>query len=179
MTDLSAYSRLENPFSFKNWIDDNRHLLKPPVGNKVVFKDSNFIVMVVGGPNKRTDFHINQTDEFFYQIEGDIYLRIINEEDKFQEIHIAEGEIFMLPGGVPHSPQRMEGSIGLVIEKTRESSDTDGLRWYCCKCNKKLYEEFFHLENIETQFGAVFDRYYSSEHVQCSCGHLNGKEWNC
>ncbi len=173
----AEYSRLENPFSFKRWIEENKHLLKPPVGNKVIFKDSNFIVMVVGGPNQRTDFHVNQTDEFFYQLEGDIFLRSVNAEGKFEEIHIKEGEIFMLPAGVPHSPQRSKGSIGLVVEKARTSDDTDGLQWYCRQCGKKLYEEYFYLENIETQFGAVFERYHNSDHGKCSCGHLNGKEW--
>ena len=126
----AQYSRLENPFSFMNWIEQNRDLLKPPVGNKVVFKDSSFIVMVVGGPNSRTDFHVNQTDEFFYQLEGEMFLRIVNAEGKFQEIPIKAGEIFMLPAGVPHSPQRSEGSVGLVIEKTRTEGEEDGLQWY-------------------------------------------------
>jgi 3-hydroxyanthranilate 3,4-dioxygenase len=166
------------PFSFKNWIEDNRHLLKPPVGNKVVFKDSTFIVMVVGGPNSRTDFHVNETDEFFYQLEGDIFLRVLN-HGKVEEIHIREGEIFMLPAMTPHSPQRSEGSVGLVVEKTRAEGEKDGLQWYCAKCNHKLYEEFFHLTNIETQFDAVFNRYFDSEHTVCkSCGHQNGREWN-
>lgn len=168
---------MQNPFSFTGWIDENRHLLKPPVANKVIYKDSTFIVMVVGGPNSRTDFHVNETDEFFHQIEGTMFLRIVNEQGKFEEIHIKAGEIFMLPAGVPHSPQRSENSIGLVIEKTRTKNEKDGLQWYCKNCGKKLYEEFFHLENIETQFGAVFERYYNSEHVNCDCGHINGREW--
>ena len=174
---VANYTRLQNPFSFKGWIEENRHLLKPPVGNKVIFKDSTFIVMVVGGPNSRTDFHVNQTDEFFYQIEGEIFLRIVNSEGNFEEINIKEGEIFLLPAGVPHSPQRTEGSIGLVIEKTRTERDTDGLQWYCKKCGKKLYEEYFFLRDIETQFPAVFERYYNSDAGQCSCGHKNGKVW--
>ena len=171
------YQRLQNPFSFMGWIEENRHLLKPPVSNKVIYKDSTYIVMVVGGPNSRTDFHVNQTDEFFHQIEGEMFLRIVNAEGKFEEISIKAGEIFMLPAGVPHSPQRLEGSIGLVIEKTRTEGETDGLEWYCKKCAKKLYEETFHLTNIETQFAAVFDRYYNSDHGSCECGHVNGKVW--
>jgi 3-hydroxyanthranilate 3,4-dioxygenase len=168
------------PFNFKKWIDDHREMLKPPVGNKQVYKDSTFIVMVVGGPNARTDFHVNETDEFFYQLEGDIFLRTINSENKFEDIHIKEGEIFMLPGGTPHSPQRAAGSIGLVVEKTRAKNERDGLQWYCEKCQHKLYEEYFHLSNIETQFGAVFERYYNSEHVHCkNCGHTNGRSWSC
>ncbi len=171
------YHRLINPFNFLKWIDENREFLKPPVNNKVVFKDSNFIVMVVGGPNARTDFHVNATDEFFYQIEGDMFLRIFNSKNQFEEIKIKAGEIFLLPKNVPHSPQRSANSVGLVIEKTRTKDDIDGLRWYCKKCTKLLYEEYFYLENIETQFGAVFDRYHNSNKGQCSCGHFNGKEF--
>lgn len=179
MSELAVphYQRLHNPFSFMGWIEENRHLLKPPVSNKVIFKDSTYIVMVVGGPNSRTDFHVNQTDEFFYQIEGEMFLRIVNANGEFQEIKIMAGEIFMLPAGVPHSPQRMEGSIGLVIEKTRSERETDGLQWYCKSCGTKLYEESFHLTDIETQFAAVFDRYYNSDYGKCTCGHINGKVW--
>tara|TARA_R110002072_G_scaffold288917_2_gene455640 strand:- start:20820 stop:21338 length:519 start_codon:yes stop_codon:yes gene_type:complete len=166
------------PFNFKKWIDDNRELLKPPVGNKCVFKNSTFIVMVVGGPNARTDFHVNQTDEFFYQLEGNITLKIINQSGNFEDVNINEGEVFMLPARTPHSPQRPANSVGLVVEKTREAGEEDGLQWYCQSCGNKLYEEFFHLENIETQFGAVFDRYYESEHTTCKkCQTVNGRTW--
>lgn len=171
------YQRLQNPFSFKSWVEENKHLLKPPVGNKVIYKDSTFIVQVVGGPNQRTDFHVNQTDEIFYQVKGDVLLRIVNKKGEFEEVHVRQGDIFLLPGGIPHSPQRSENSIGIVIEKTRKPEDVDGLQWYCRKCGKKLYEEFFYLKNIETQFPEVFNRYYNSDHGNCSCGHQNGRVW--
>lgn len=167
------------PFNFKKWIDEHREILKPPVGNKQVFKDSTFIVMVVGGPNARTDFHVNETDEFFYQLEGNIFLKTINKSGQFEDIHIKEGEIFMLPAKTPHSPQRPANTIGLVVEKTRQEGEQDGLQWYCQDCGQKLYEEYFHLTNIETQFGAVFDRYYNSEHTTCkNCGKVNGRSWD-
>lgn len=175
----ARHDRLLKPFNFKKWIEDNKHLLKPPVGNKMVFKDSNFIVMVVGGPNERTDFHVNQTDEFFYQLEGDIYLKIVNRDGKFEDIPIKEGEVFMLPAGVPHSPQRSEGSIGLVVEKTRVPEDTDGLQWYCKECGEKLFEEYFYLEDIETQFGGAYERYFGGKHNQCkNCNTENGRTWS-
>lgn len=165
------------PFNFMNWIDEHRDLLKPPVGNKVVFKDSTFIVMVVGGPNERTDFHVNESDEFFYQLEGEMNLRTID-QGHFKDIPIKAGEIYMLKAGTPHSPQRFENSVGLVIEKTREEKEMDTLQWYCKNCGHKLYEESFHLTNIETQFGAVFDRYYGSEHTNCSkCGTVTDRTW--
>ena len=165
-------------FSFKKWIDENRHLLKPPVGNKVIWKDHEFIAMAVGGPNARTDFHVNQSEEFYYQIEGNMTLKVINTENKMSDVRITEGDIFLLPANTPHSPQREAGSVGLVIERKRRDGEIDGLQWYCEKCQHKLYEEFFNLIDIETQFPAVFERYYNSEHVNCKkCGHKNGRQW--
>lgn len=166
------------PMNFKNWIEENRHLLKPPVSNKVIHQGKDFIVMVVAGPNERTDFHVNQTEEWFYQLEGTIFLRTINQEGKFEDIHLKAGDVFLLPRGVPHSPQRAAGSIGLVIEKIRSADVKDGLQWYCKNCGTKLYEEYFYLTNIEKDFGAVFDRYYNSEKVKCSCGTVNGRTWS-
>src|SRR4051812_14827573 len=110
---------LYEPFNFKNWIDENRHLLKPPVGNKVVWTDREFIVMVVGGPNERTDFHINSGEEFFYQLEGDMTLKVMNPEGKMQDVRIRAGDIYLLPAKTPHSPQRNANTVGLVIERKR------------------------------------------------------------
>ncbi|MFN8945153.1 MAG: 3-hydroxyanthranilate 3,4-dioxygenase [Pseudobdellovibrionaceae bacterium] len=165
-------------FNFKKWIAEHRHLLKPPVGNKVVWKDREFIVMVVGGPNERTDFHVNQSEEFFYQLEGNMVLKIINADGKKQDVPLREGDIFLLPGGIPHSPQREANSVGLVIERRRRDNELDGLQWYCEKCDHKLYEEIFKLVNIETQFPEVFARYYNSSSTQCTqCGFQNGRKW--
>lgn len=169
---------IQSAFNFKKWIEDNRHLLKPPVGNKVIWKDREFIVMVVGGPNSRTDFHVNQSEEFFYQLEGNMVLKVFDADQKIKDFAISAGDIFLLPPNTPHSPQREAGSVGLVIERRRRDQEIDGLQWYCEKCNSKLYEEFFKLTNIETQFPEVFERYYNSIHVTCkSCGHTNGRKW--
>lgn len=149
------------PINFKAWIEENRHLLKPPVGNKVVWKDGEFIVMVVGGPNSRTDFHYNETPEFFYQIEGDINLRIM-ENGEPRDIPIKEGEIFVLPAKVPHSPQRGANTIGLVIEYPRPEEVKDKLQWYSDTDNSLIYEEEFTLANIETDLPKIFDRYNNS-----------------
>ena len=157
--------------NFKGWIDENRHLLKPPVGNKVVWKDREFIIMVVGGPNSRTDYHINGGEEFFYQIEGNMVLKVI-EDGKPVDLAIAEGEIFLLQPNVPHSPRRPAGTVGLVIERQRREGEQDGLAWYCEACGHVLYEERFQLHNIETQFPPVFNRFYDSvDNSTCSkCG---------
>lgn len=165
-------------FSLQKWIDENRHLLKPPVGNKVIWKDHEFICMAVGGPNSRTDFHVNAGEEFFHQIEGDMVLKIKTPEGQIEDVPIRQGEVFLLPSNTPHSPQRGANTVGLVIERKRRAGELDGLQWYCEKCVNKLYEEFFELTNIETQFPAVFERYYNSEHTQCKkCGHVNGRKW--
>ncbi len=162
------------PINFREWIEEHRHLLKPPVGNKCVWEDEDFIVMVVGGPNTRSDYHYDEGPEFFYQVEGDMVLKIM-EDGEPRDIPIREGEIFLLPPRVPHSPQRFENTVGLVVERKRLEDEQDGLIWFCEKCNNKLYEEYFHLENIETQFPPVFQRYYDSEEARtCSeCGHVH------
>lgn len=156
------------PISLKKWIDEHRASLKPPVGNKMVWEDREFIVMVVGGPNRRTDYHINEGEEFFYQIEGDITLGIL-ENGKPKDIPLHEGDIYLLPPRVPHSPKRPENTVGLVIERKRLKGERDGFLWICPKCHTKLYEEFITLKNIETDLPPVFDRFHSNpEHCVCS-----------
>ena len=160
------------PINFQNWIEENRHLLKPPVGNKCVYTEAgDFIVMVVGGPNSRKDYHYNESEELFYQIEGDITVKIIDDGTP-RDIHIREGEMFLLPARVPHSPQRGENTVGLVIEKVRDEADTDGLMWFCDNCGDKLYEEKFHLEDIVKQLPPVMNRFNESEEARtcASCG---------
>ena len=158
-------------FNFREWIDQHRHLLKPPVGNKVVFEQSDFIIMAVGGPNSRKDYHDDPGDEFFYQFEGDMLLKTI-QDGRPVDITIREGDFFLLPGHVHHSPQRFPNTVGLVIERQRRPGERDGLLWYCESCHRPLYAEYFELTNIETQFSPVFERFYRSlEHRTCRhCG---------
>ena len=161
------------PINFMKWINDNRELLKPPVCNKVVWEDSEFIIMVVGGPNSRKDYHVDIEEEFFYQIEGDMLLRVI-ENNKPVEIHIKEGEIFLLPANIPHSPQRFKNSVGLVVEKKRKASDLDGFQWYCDNCFSLLYENFTQVSNIVTQLPIIFDDFWNNDnHRTCKkCNHF-------
>ena len=130
--------------------------------------------MVVGGPNQRTDYHWDEGPEFFYQLEGDMVLRV-QEDGRVRDIPIRAGEVFYLPPRVPHSPQRSAGSVGLVVERKRLPGEADGLMWFCERCNHKLFEEYFGLGNVETDFPPVFERFYrSKEHRTCAkCGHLN------
>jgi 3-hydroxyanthranilate 3,4-dioxygenase len=161
------------PIPLARWIDEHRHLLKPPVGNKCIV-DGDFIVMIVGGPNERSDWHVEEGPEFFLQIQGEMVLRV-QEGGRARDIPIRAGEMYYLPPRVPHSPQRMAGSVGLVIERRRLPGEEDALQWYCERCNHRLYEERFVLTDIETQFPPVFERYYRSHaHRSCgACGHLN------
>jgi 3-hydroxyanthranilate 3,4-dioxygenase len=161
------------PFNFKKWIDENRHLLKPPVNNKVVYKDAEFIVMVVGGPNSRKDFHYNESEEFFYQLEGDVTVQI-QENGKAIDVPIKEGDIFLLPPKVPHNPKRGPNTIGLVMERKRHATEKDGLLWFCEKCNHKLHEAYFQLTDITTQFQSEFKRFYESKDMRTckKCGHV-------
>jgi 3-hydroxyanthranilate 3,4-dioxygenase len=161
------------PIDFQRWIDEHRHLLKPPVGNKCIY-DGDFIVMVVGGPNQRTDYHYDEGPEFFYQLEGEMVLKL-QEDGRARDVPIRAGEIFYLPPRVPHSPQRMADSVGLVVERKRLPHEKDGLMWFCERCNHKLFEQFFTLQNIETDFPAVFERFYRRRELRTcgACGHLN------
>lgn len=162
-------SKLVSPLNFKKWIDENRHLLKPPVGNKVVWENGDYIVMVVGGPNSRKDYHYNETPEFFYQVEGDMVLKIMV-DGKSQDVAINEGDIYLLPAKVPHSPQRKANTVGLVIEYPRPEGVLDALEWYCENCGHQLYREPFALDNIETDMSAIFDAYYSDQ-KKCTCSN--------
>lgn len=170
-----TFMPIRRPFNLQQWIDDNRDLLKPPVGNKNLYTEAgDYIVMIVGGPNARKDYHYNETEELFYQLEGDINVRI-QEDGKAVDIPIKAGEMFLLPAGIPHSPMRSEGSVGLVIECIRkETGMVDGLMWFCDNCNHKLHETFFELDNIEKDFLPRFREYYGSEELRtCSnCGHV-------
>ena len=150
------------PINFKNWIEEHRHLLKPPVGNKVVYENTEFIIMVVGGPNTRKDYHIDEGEEFFYQLKGDMILRIMKSENP-EDIHIMEGEIFLLPPKIPHSPQRFEDTVGLVIERKRRADELDGFQWYCDKCNALLYEKYIPLTDIVAQLPPLFEDFWEDE----------------
>jgi 3-hydroxyanthranilate 3,4-dioxygenase len=158
---------IAKPFNLNNWIAENRHLLKPPVGNKNLYVDSgDYIVMIVAGPNARKDYHYNETEELFYQLEGSIKV-IIQEDGERKEMALHAGDMYLNPAKTPHSPVRSEGSIGLVIERKRAGKGfTDGLMWFCDSCNHKLYDVYFELHNIEKDFLPHFQHFYNSEDLR-------------
>ncbi len=163
---------MRQPFNLRNWIEANRDILKPPVGNKNLYHDAgDYIVMIVGGPNARKDYHYNETEELFYQLEGEILVKV-QDEGKSVDVPIKEGEMFLLPANVPHSPIRPANTVGLVVELKRKDGQQDGLQWYCDNCNNKLHDTYFPLTNIEKDFLPRFREFYGSEELRtCSnCG---------
>jgi len=163
------------PFNLKSWIDENRELLKPPVGNKNLYRESgDYIVMIVGGPNARKDYHYNETEELFYQLEGQIEVHVQDEGEK-RTMKLGPGDMYLHPAKVPHSPVRHENSVGLVVERKRvDANAKDGLLWFCDNCNNKLHETYFKLDDIEKDFLPRFKEFYESEELRtCNkCGEV-------
>lgn len=155
------------PFNLNQWIAQNRSLLKPPVGNKSIYPEaSDYIVMVVGGPNARKDYHYNETEELFYQLEGNIKVHIQENGEK-RTFELGPGDMYLHPAKVPHSPERTEGSVGIVVERKRvDLNAKDGLLWFCENCNNKLYEVYFPLNDIENDFQKHFNTFYNSEELR-------------
>ena len=159
---------LFQPIDLKKWVEDHRDQLKPPVGNKMVWKDERgTIIMIVGGPNARCDYHVNATEEFFYQVEGDMVLRIIHPDtNKPHDIIIREGEIYLLPAWVPHSPQRPAGTVGLVVEQVRPEGVKDKLQWYSEDTHELVHEAEFDLENIEVDLKRIMAEFWADESLR-------------
>ena len=158
-------------FNFQKWIDENRDKLKPPVGNAQVWEDGEMMITVVGGPNQRRDFHDDPTEEFFYQIKGDIFLRIQEAPGKPPiEIPIKEGEVFLLPKHMRHSPQRLQaGSVGLVVEMPRPEDALDGFEWYCPNCHSLVHRAEVKLKSIVKDLPPLLEQFYSNENLR-KCG---------
>jgi 3-hydroxyanthranilate 3,4-dioxygenase len=164
---------ISKPFNLNQWVEDNRDLLKPPVGNKNLYKEADdYIVMIVGGPNARKDYHYNETEELFFQLEGEIEVHIQDQGQK-QTMKLGPGDMYLNPAKVPHSPVRHENSIGLVVERKRKHLNIkDGLIWYCDNCNHKLHEVYFPLHDIEKDFLKHFKHFYASKDLRScdNCG---------
>jgi len=167
MTDLAAFNLME-------WIDKHADQLKPPVGNAMLLPEGDFIVMAIGGPNLRTDYHDDPGEEIFYQVRGDMTLRV-QDNGKPRDISIREGELFLLPSHVRHSPQRPEGSVGVVVERLRKPGELDAFEWYCEKCNALVHRREVELNSIYEDLPPVFDEYYGDAKLRVcpDCGHEN------
>ena len=166
------------PFNLHGWIDEHRHLLKPPVANRLLHDDTGMIVMIVGGPNTRMDFHDDPVEEWFYQIEGDMILKIAADGDIY-DVPIREGDVFMLPPHVRHAPQRpQEGSIGLVVESPRMLGMKDGFEWYCFDCRQCVHRAEVSLTDpngIVEELPRIFDAFDKDEEARTcpNCGTVH------
>ncbi|MFC0104903.1 3-hydroxyanthranilate 3,4-dioxygenase [Kibdelosporangium aridum] len=161
--------------NFQGWIDERRHLLAPPVNNRTMALGDDFIVQIVGGPNKRTDFHLDPYEEWFFQIKGDMHVNLMTDAGQ-RTVHIREGETWLLPGSIPHSPQRPDPeSIGLVIERVREEGTLERFQWYCMDCDTLIHEVELQVRDIVADLPPVFDQFYSSPAARTcpKCGALH------
>ncbi|MER5987953.1 3-hydroxyanthranilate 3,4-dioxygenase [Streptomyces sp. NPDC001787] len=168
------------PFNFAQWIDEHQDLLKPPVGNIQIWQDADLMVTVVGGPNQRTDFHDDPIEEFFHQLRGNMVLRVMEEEGKPPtDLQINEGDVFLLPPHVRHSPQRPEpGSLGLVVEFARPQGQLDGVEWYCTQCHHLVHRSELQLVSIVDDLPPVFEAFYGGDRTCPWCGAAHpGRQW--
>ena len=157
------------------WIEENRHLLKPPVGNQELFlNNGEFIIMVVGGPNKRNDFHINEGAELFYQLKGEVNIQTY-ENGKIKDNFLSANEIMLLPALVPHRPKRPANTVGLVIEHPRKEEEIDGFLWVCENCHNTLHKEEENVTDIVNQLPVIMNRFNGNAelHTCKNCGTVN------
>ena len=161
-------------FNLMKWVDEHRELLKPPVGNQLIWQDSEFIIMIIGGPNSRRDFHIDPGDEFFYQLEGDMVLEHIDSQGKRQRTPIRQGEVLLCPANTPHSPQRPANSIGLVVERVRGTDEPEGFAWYCEGCDAKIHDIAQCVGDIVTDLRQVLSDFNADESLRTckNCGYV-------
>lgn len=171
-----------NPNSFPiihlaKWIKDNQKNLRPPVSNKQMFVESDdCILFVSGGPNTRNDFHVNPTEELFYQLKGDIAVRVRPlDGSPPRDIIIREGELFLLPRWVPHRPQRPANTLGLIVEFPRPKGQNDGLQWYCPKCDHLVYDHRWRLKKVDEDLALIMHAFWGGprERRTCkNCGYI-------
>lgn len=161
-------------FGFHDWIAANRDRLRPPTSGFTVRQGDDYMITVVGGPNRRTDFHVNPFEEFYYQLEGAMTLRI-QADGAPRDVEIAAGQIYLLPRRVPHAPQRPADTVGLIVERVRRPGELDVHEWYCEACNHRLFRKEAFIEVLERDMPPIFEAYYADPaHQRCSaCGHDN------
>ncbi|XP_002119902.2 3-hydroxyanthranilate 3,4-dioxygenase-like [Ciona intestinalis] len=147
--------------NLNQWVSENKAQFLPPVCNKMMH-NMQLKIMCIGGPNQRKDYHIEEGEEFFYMIKGDMCLKIV-ENGKHKDVVIKEGEVFLLPARIPHSPQRFEDTVGLVIERERHEYETDVLRYFVGESTDILYEKTFHSVDLGVELPPMINQYFNSE----------------
>ena len=165
-------------FNFQKWLKENEASLRPPVNNKLLHDDAGMIVMVVGGPNTRVDFHDDPVEEWFYQIRGDMMLKIAADGEIY-DLPIREGEVFMMPAHTIHAPQRpQEGSIGIVVESPRMAGMKEGFEWYCFECSALVHRIEVVLgdpSGIVTELPKIYDAFHEDMEARTcpQCGTVH------
>ena len=164
------------PINIMKWVEENRDQLKPPVGNKYLYDGSDFFVMVIGGPNARNDFHVTNSEEYFFQLKGDIVVKI-REDGVIKDIPIREGETFFIPSGVPHAPTRPPGTIGIVVERRRPPGETEHQQFYCDNCGELVHDKEFDCADIVKHFAQSMEEFWADPELNTckSCGTTHGK----
>ena len=167
---------LPSPINIHKWVEENEDKLNPPVNNFCLHRGG-FTVMIVGGPNERSDYHINQTPEYFYQYKGTMCLKVVD-DGKFRDILIHEGDSFLLPPNTPHNPCRYKDTIGIVVEQDRPESVNDAIRWYCSNCEDVVYHKDFYLTDLGTQIKEAIVAFDSNIDAKTckKCGHINSSK---
>jgi len=160
-------------FNLWKWVEDNRHAFEPPVGNKVIWEDSQFTAMIIRGPNARRDFHVDPSDEIFYMLRGDMVLEYIQDDRRRDQV-IREGELLLVPALTPHSPHRPADTWGLVVEVKRRPDQTESLLWYCDRCDAQLHAVTMHVADIEKELRAAIEHFDASPELRTcrTCGHV-------
>lgn len=159
------------PVNLKQWCEANKAEFKPPVSNKYLYDGDDFFVMVIGGPNARNDFHVTNSEEFFYQIKGDIVVRTI-EDGKIVDHVVREGETFFIPGNVPHSPTRPPNTLGMVVERRRPDGEMEHLQFYCEKCHGLVHDLEFDCKDIVDHFSKAMQEFWADAQLSTckNCG---------
>jgi 3-hydroxyanthranilate 3,4-dioxygenase len=160
-------------FDLWAWIEDNRHAFEPPVGNKVIWEDSQFTAMIVRGPNARRDFHVDPSDEIFFMLKGAMQLEYMKESARHSQT-IREGGLMLVPALTPHAPHRPADTWGLVVEVKRHPGQTESLVWFCDRCDARLHEVTMHVGDIEKDLKAAIERFDASIALRTCrrCGHV-------
>jgi 3-hydroxyanthranilate 3,4-dioxygenase len=157
------------PINIERWVEEHRHLLKPPVGNQYLYDGEDFFVMVIGGPNARNDFHLTDSEEYFYQFKGDIVVTV-RDAGGLRDVPVREGETFFIPGGIPHSPQRQPGTIGIVVERRRPAGETEHQQFYCHNCGELVYDQEFDCKDIVEHFAQSMEDFWVNDALN-KCGN--------
>jgi 3-hydroxyanthranilate 3,4-dioxygenase len=160
MTTTTTPARTLPPINLGKWIEQHRHEMKPPVSNKYLYDGEDFFVMIINGPNARNDFHQTNSEEFFYQLKGDIVVRIV-EDGKIKDIPVREGETFFIPGNVPHSPTRPPNTLGLVVERRRPPGEMEHLQFYCDNCHALVEDIEFDCKDIVEHFRQAMEDFWA------------------